>query len=407
METELIVTNILTFIALYFEVFLILTLFSDKKTLAEKKISKRLKTVTIIVPVFNEEKTVCGTIDSLLNLDYPKNLLKIILVDDGSQDKTFEVVQKYKENPQIEIYSKENGGKHTAVNLGISKTDSELIGCLDADSFVEKNALKIISGYFEDEEIMAVTPAIKIYEPKSFLGHLQSNEYNFGIFNRKAFSVIDGLTVTPGPFSIFRKKVFDELGGFKKAHNTEDMEIAFRMQKNHYKIKNAHNAVTYTVGPQTLKALYKQRIRWAYGFLKNLIDYKFMIMNKQYGALGMLVLPVAIMSFVAAVFFAGKIILFLIDLVLRKIIEIKTIGFQFYGFNFDWFFLNTSSVVFLGMVMITMTIILMIAGTKLSEDKIKLSPHMLYFPFVYPFIAILWILRALFNVSIGKMSNWR
>ena len=79
---------------------------------------------------------------------------------------------------------------------------------------------------------------------------------------------LGGIHVTPGPFSIFRKKVFDELGPFRKAHNTEDQEIALRMQEHGYRIEHCVDAYVYTVSPNTVGKLYRQRLRWVYGFIK-------------------------------------------------------------------------------------------------------------------------------------------
>ena len=197
--------------------------------------------------------------------------------------------------------SKENGGKHTALNFGLSQSKSELIGCLDADSYVDKDALKHIVQYFEDKQTMAVTPSVKIYQPKNILQMIQSVEYGWGIFIRKVLAYLGALYVTPGPFSIFRREVFEKIGSYRHAHNTEDLEIALRMQAHHMKIANAHNARVYTVAPDTLKKLYKQRLRWTFGFIKNVIDYKFIFFRKQYGNLGIFILPMASVSIISGI----------------------------------------------------------------------------------------------------------
>ena len=209
-EINDIVSNCILFSSIYFNVFLLITFFENKTGIKkEEKVEPiNFRTVTVIVPVFNEEKTVCQTIDSILNLDYPKEKLNVIVVDDGSIDNTWKVIGQFRKNKQIRIFYKKNGGKYSAMNLGLQKTKTDLVGCLDADSFVEKNALKKIVKYFDNPEIMAVTPAVKIYKPDGFLRQLQSNEYNFGIFLRKALALINGVTVTPGPFSIFRKEPY-------------------------------------------------------------------------------------------------------------------------------------------------------------------------------------------------------
>ena len=142
---------IFLFLTLYLEVFFLITFFEERLKLDTKGTTGKLSyypSATIIVPCWNEEKTVSKTIESLLALHYPKDKLKIFVVDDGSTDGTWEVVQKFLRNPQVKLFKKENGGKHTAVNYGIKNSTSELVGCLDADSFVDKDALHEIASAF-------------------------------------------------------------------------------------------------------------------------------------------------------------------------------------------------------------------------------------------------------------------
>ena len=138
-----VISSIGVFVALYFEVFILISFFG-KEHEGIKTPFNETPAVTVIVPCFNEEKTVQKTIKSLLNLDYPKDKLQIMIIDDGSTDNTEEILEQYKNNPQITLHYKPNGGKYTALNYGIEKTTTEFVGCLDADSFVEKSALKNI-----------------------------------------------------------------------------------------------------------------------------------------------------------------------------------------------------------------------------------------------------------------------
>ncbi|MEK9171957.1 MAG: glycosyltransferase family 2 protein, partial [Patescibacteria group bacterium] len=189
-EIQALILYISLFISLFFEVFLLITYLEvrEELSLEDKHIGKNIKwfpTVTIIVPCFNEEPTVYKTIQSLLNLDYPKDKLSIIAVDDGSTDGTYCKLAKFKNYSQISILSKENGGKHTALNFALEKVQSDLVGCLDADSFVNSDALKKIVPFFDDASIMAVTPSIKVFEPKSVLQYVQKIEYSWGIFLRR------------------------------------------------------------------------------------------------------------------------------------------------------------------------------------------------------------------------------
>ena len=413
-EFLIVVTNILLFITLYAQVLLLFTFFEKKSVFSntggENQTSlKRYPIVTIIVPVFNEEKTLAGTIESLLALDYPKDKLDILVVDDGSTDGTRQVANSFKSHPQVRVFSKTNGGKHTAVNLGISRAKGEFIGCLDADSFVDKDALSRIVRCFEDEKVMAVTPAIKVHTPENILQEMQSVEYNMGIFLRKVYGSMNAIHVAPGPFSIFRKEVFNKLGGYVKAHNTEDMEFAMRMHKNHYPIANVYDSYVYTVTPKTVKGLYKQRLRWVYGFLENAIDYRDLIFNKKYGNLGMFTLPAAVISIFAALFFTGLALARLVSSMARRIMEIQAVGIplRFEWPHFNWFFVNTSETAVVVYALSLSTLFVILVGKKLSEGNMKPHINMFYFFLFYGIIAPAWLFKAVYNVAFNKKTTWR
>ena len=411
-------TNIITYIFLFasmnFEVFLLITYFENRLLLKEEddealKTIKKYPSVTIIVPCWNEEKTVSKTIHSLLNLDYPKNKLKIMVVNDGSTDKTWERVQKFKNNPQIELYTKENGGKYTALNFGLSKLGTELVGCLDADSYVHKDALKHIITYFEnDKDVMAVAPSVKLWQPKGVLQLLQKVEYNFGIFTRKMFHYMQAVYITPGPFSIFRREVFEKLGVYRHAHNTEDIEIALRMQKNGYKIVHAHKAEVYTVPPNSLGKLITQRTRWSHGFIKNAQDYKEIFFNKKYGNLGMLVFPMAAVSIVSVIPLSIISIYTLVQKLTDFIIRIQTVGINPHiHFSFDWFYVNTQLIAIISLIATLGTILMILIARRLSEGKLRIGMDLIYFLTLYMFIAPIWIAKASYNALFKVKTNWR
>ena len=295
-----IILYIALFLGLYYQIFILITFFeneTDKKCLKSiSSDSPDLPSVSIIVPCFNEENTVQKTIASLLELNYPKDKLLITVVDDGSTDSTYEKAMTFVNHERVKIFTQKNGGKFSAMNFGIKNSNTDVVACLDADSMVTKDALIKMIPYFNGENIVAVTPAMKVYNPKSILRRIQNTEYNVSILLKKIMSKLDAIHVTPGPFSLFKREIFEKIGYFKAAYNTEDMEIAFRIQSFRYRIANCPNALVYTVTPDTFKKLYKQRIRWAYGFLKNLQDYRHILFNPKYGNIGMLTLPFAALS---------------------------------------------------------------------------------------------------------------
>ncbi len=408
---------ILLFLTLYFEVFLLVTYFEEQdefgqmSPLPHRKPGK-FPTVTIIVPAWNEGKTLLSTIHSLLALAYPKDRLSIFIVDDGSTDNTLEVARTFEGNPQIRVFSKANGGKYTALNLGISHATSDLVGCLDADSYVDAQALREIIPYFDTPEVMAVTPSVQIHKPDNALQRMQAAEYMIGEFTRKVFSRLNGLYVTPGPFSIYRRRIFAEIGDFVHAYNTEDMEMALRMQSHRMKIENAHKAFVYTVSPRTPHALYKQRVRWVSGFLKNaFFNYRHMFLNRKYGNLGLLTMPFAFASIFIALTFTTIYFKSLIHIVQEKYIQYSALGFHPHlgwpTWRFDWFSLNLEFRTIMIYLMLFGTIFFLLIGTRMVTRRNAFSRDMLYFLLLYGIIAPFWLARSLYNLVTAKEAKWR
>jgi cellulose synthase/poly-beta-1,6-N-acetylglucosamine synthase-like glycosyltransferase len=408
---------VLLFLTMYFEVFLLVTYFEEKGEFASKhpalpRKPGKFPTVTIIVPAWNEGKTLLATVHSLLALEYPKDRLKIFIVDDGSTDDTLAIAQTFEGNPQIRIFGKQNGGKYTALNLGITHATSDLVGCLDADSYVDAKALREIIPYFDAPEVMAVTPSVQIHKPDNMLQRMQAAEYMIGEFTRKVFSRLNGLYVTPGPFSIYRRSIFAEIGEFIHAYNTEDMEMALRMQSHRMRIENAHNAFVYTVSPRTPHALYKQRVRWVSGFLKNaFFNYRHMFFNRRYGNLGLLTMPFAFMSIFIALTFTIMYAQSLVHLAHEKYIEYAALGihmnFGWSTWGFDWFSLNLEFRTLVIYLMLFGTIFFLLVGTRMVTRKNPFSRDMLYFLLLYGLIAPFWLARSLYNLVTAKEAKWR
>lgn len=402
------------FISLFFEVFLLITYFEVRAELEREnalvaKGPKHFPSVTVIVPCYNEEKTVIATVKSILKLDYPKDKLSLILVDDGSKDGTFESLSRFNTHPRIKVLRKTNGGKHTAVNLALESVKTDLVGCLDADSFVTPDALFKIIPYFDEASVMAVTPSIKVFKPENVLQHIQKTEYSWSIFLRRMLSSMGALYVTPGPFSIFRTRVFRELGGYKQAHLTEDMEMAMRMQKNRYRIVNSHGAHVYTMTPSTLSTLVKQRVRWTYGFINNAFDYKELFFNRKYGNFGMFIMPIAILSIFSTLFLVSNVLWNAGANVVNSFIRYQAVGFNWkLSFpSFDWYFINTGILPIITITAVCLTLVILFLSVRLADGKFKLQRGLFYYMFLYTFITPLWLTKALFNTIFRRQVSWR
>ena len=399
------------FLGIYFEAFLLLAYLSPEGRSRRNKAAagEDCPTVAIIVPCFNEESTIGGTVESLKALSYPKEKLEIILVNDGSTDGTRAVMDAYMNDPRITVIHKENGGKHTGLNLGIERTDAELVGCLDADSFVDPNALRELVPYFDRPNVAAVTASMSVHNARNILERMQYAEYMIGVAMRHMLATVNGLYVTPGPFSFYRRSTIQELGGFRKAYQTEDMEMALRIQRAGYHIENAPRAKVFTKAPKTVWSLLKQRTRWTSGFMRNAFDYRDLFMNKKHGVLGLLVLPLGIFALVGSV---SLFVLTIEQFVANTIRAIETQGqvplsFAFHLPKIDWFFMPASSLLMLGVVALGLVACFMYLGKRISGTQGKLHEHIIWYVLCYPLIAPLWVIRSARDVAFGINRSWR
>ena len=405
---------IFTFFAIYVEVFFLVTFLERRKEIVSKlddRPERIYPAITVVVPCWNEETTVEGTVKSLLALDYPADKVTVMLVDDGSTDGTWDVLQKFASIPNIHIFHKENGGKHTAMNLGIEKATTDFIACLDADSFVTPSAPKRMMPYFDDEAIMAVSPSIIVNNPKRSIQWAQQIEYNLSVYIKKMLGLMNGIHVTPGPFSIYRTRVFRELGPYREAHKTEDMEIAYRMHEHGMRIEQCHDAHVYTNAPATAYALYRQRRRWIYGFLNNTIDYRRLIFKSEFGAFSLFTIPAGIASIVSALYLFVFMIYSFSSFISTKVVQAQAVGVQaldlVHTSSFDWFYVSSHSVFFITILLYCLVFTSLMIGTKMATGKARPSLTMVWYIAVYSVIAPLWILTAVFNTITRRETSWR
>ncbi|MDE1975352.1 MAG: glycosyltransferase family 2 protein [Patescibacteria group bacterium] len=409
-----IVVEAFLFISLYVQVFLIITLIEHRETLSAKKGRRAdalqpiaLPTVSVIVPCFNEQATVVGTIESLKRLNYPQDKLSIIAVDDGSTDDTWSYLKKYENDPQVKLFHKDNGGKHTAVNIGIENSTSDIVGCLDADSFVHPEALNRMVPLFADPRVMAVTPAIRLRPPSKLIEYIQNAEYNIGVFLRKMYSVFNAIHVTPGPFSMFRRSVFEHVGTFRSAYNTEDLEMALRLHSHNMVIENAEHAYVYTTPPATVKALVKQRVRWTTGFLLNVRDYRRLLFSRRHGQIGTFTLPAGVMSLVTAMFFAGYAIVNAAGTAYDNLTRWQLVGWQWHWPAFQLFYLNTTVIRLLTFALIAAAVAFIFFGKRMATGTWRPSRDMLAYVALYGFLAPVWVAISWGRALTRNVGNWR
>ncbi|MEM5814667.1 MAG: glycosyltransferase family 2 protein, partial [Candidatus Aenigmatarchaeota archaeon] len=235
----------------------------------------------------------------LQNFDYPKEKLEIMVVDDGSTDKTFEVASRFK---GVIVLKKKNGGKASALNYGLKFARGELVGCVDSDSCPRSDALLKMVPFFSQPNVAAVTSSIFVSDAKNLIGRLQRIEYIMIVWARKLLEYLDSVYCTPGPLSLYRADVLRSVGGFDEKNLTEDIEIAWRLMHNRYKIKMAPRAEVYTAPQETFGKWWKQRLRWNIGGMQTTLKYRRDLFKPSLGSMGMFVIPFFSLSYFLSMF---------------------------------------------------------------------------------------------------------
>jgi cellulose synthase/poly-beta-1,6-N-acetylglucosamine synthase-like glycosyltransferase/spore germination protein YaaH/peptidoglycan/xylan/chitin deacetylase (PgdA/CDA1 family) len=247
--------------------------------------------VSIIIPAYNEEVNIAHSLQNLLRCDYENT--EFVFVDDGSKDNTLQIVQHHFGNlPQLKIYSKKNGGKAAALNFGIEHSQGEILVCIDADTQLLPNAVSKLVPYFYDTTIGAVAGNVKVGNKVNMLTKWQSIEYvTSQNFDRRAYDLLNCITVVPGALGAFRREAILNAGAFATDTLAEDCDLTIRIIKNGYTVRYEEDAVAFTEVPEKNTQFLKQRLRWSYGTLQSVWKHKSMFLNPHFKAMGMFALP--------------------------------------------------------------------------------------------------------------------
>ena len=341
--------------------------------------------MTVAIPAYNEETVICKTIASVLANDYPD--LHVIVVDDGSKDETLAVVRAaYGDDPRVTILSKENGGKASALNMAFAAATTEIVVCMDGDTLFVPDTLRYLVRQFEDPHVGAVAGNVKVGNRTTLLTHWQSLEYvTMQNFDRTAYSAMNAVAVIPGAAGAWRRKAVLEAGGFETNTLAEDADLTFKIRLQGYATRCENAALAYTEAPEDLRALSKQRFRWAYGILQALWKHRRAMWRPRNGAFGLVVMP--------SMWFFG----FLLQS-LAPVVDATIILSLFNG--------QFTAVLFYAVLYFVIDLLTGVVAFALdSEDKRQLAwlfwQRLFYREFMY-----LIILRAFFAAIHGRLVGW-
>jgi cellulose synthase/poly-beta-1,6-N-acetylglucosamine synthase-like glycosyltransferase len=247
-------------------------LLQSRRDKARAHLNWRPASLAVIVPAYNEEKVVCGSVAALLASTVTD--FEVVVVDDGSSDRTVAVVcEAFAHEPRVRVYTKANGGKASALNFGLLQTRAEIVIALDADTVFEPDAIERLVRHFGDVNVGAVAGAAVVGNRINLLTRMQALEYiTSQNLDRRALEMVNGITVVPGAIWAWRRAALIEAGGFPVNTLAEDADATIAVERAGWKVLNENSAVARTEAPETLAAFLKQRFRWMFGTLQ--VAYK-------------------------------------------------------------------------------------------------------------------------------------
>ena len=248
--------------------------------------------VAVLVPAYNEEKVIVRTIRSVLNSDYAN--LRVIVIDDGSKDRTFEVAREaYAQEiaaGRVQVLTKPNGGKAAALNYALDRIDEEFYVGIDADTVIAMDAISKLIPHFEDARVGAVAGNAKVGNRVNLWTRWQALEYiTSQNFERRALDLFDVVTVVPGAIGAWRTAGCKAAGGYPINTVAEDADLTMNLLEQKYKVVYEDRALAFTEAPIDAKGLMRQRFRWSFGILQAVFKHKMAFVRNK--AMGLFALP--------------------------------------------------------------------------------------------------------------------
>ncbi|MFJ2260136.1 bifunctional polysaccharide deacetylase/glycosyltransferase family 2 protein [Streptomyces sp. NPDC087844] len=222
--------------------------------------------VTVLVPAYNEEAGIEATLRSLLASDYAR--LQIIVIDDGSTDRTAELAEGVGD-ARVLVIRKANAGKAAALNTGLEHASHDILVMVDADTVFEPDAVHHLVQPLAHPAVGAVSGNTKVGNRRGLLAKWQHLEYCFGFnLDRRMFEVLECMTTVPGAIGAFRRDALTGVGGVSDDTLAEDTDLTMALWRAGWRVLYEESAVAWTEVPTSLRQLWRQRYRWCFGTIQ-------------------------------------------------------------------------------------------------------------------------------------------
>jgi cellulose synthase/poly-beta-1,6-N-acetylglucosamine synthase-like glycosyltransferase len=360
--------------------------------------------VTVLIPAHNEESVIVQTVTSVLLSDL--NDIQVIVVDDGSTDRTLELLQDhFGRNQAVQIIHQVNRGKAAALNNALAHAQTEIVVTIDADTEIEPDAIRTLLRHFSDPKVAAVAGNVKVGNRSRWLTRWQALEYiTSQNMEKRAFDLLNCITVVPGALGAWRRKVIDDGGGITADTVAEDADLTIGIRRLGWRITYDEDAIAWTEAPDTPAALIRQRFRWTFGTLQSFWKHRDTLFRAKYGTLGCIALPnifvfqilLPLISPVLDLLFFGSLVLWgLAQLRITQIPQLWTTA--------D---VQRSVVFFLGFLLIDVLTCVIAFALERHEDWTLLIPVLLQ-RFYYRQLMYIVLFRSVKEAVRGRPVGWK
>ena len=361
--------------------------------------------ISVLIAAFNEAPVIARTIAAVLGNKVEP--LEVIVVDDGSTDGTAAAVQEaFGGHPRVRLVQQVNSGKATALNHAIELARGELLICLDADTLFTPDTIGNLVRHFDDPRLGAVAGNCKVGNRLNVWTRWQALEYiTSQNLDRRAYSLLNAITVVPGAVGAWRREAVMQAGGFRTDTLAEDMDLTWRIRRAGWRIDNDSEALGFTETPDSLTTLYRQRFRWTFGTLQCLWKHRDAV--GRYGWFGRLALPTLWLFQIAF-----QILSPIIDLeIVWTLVAVAASYFTRALLTQDWQPLPQAveSLSTVGFLYLFFFLLELLGGTiavLLDREKKRLLWWLFWQRFVYRQVMYAVVWRSLRTAVIGHHAGW-
>lgn len=247
--------------------------------------------VSVLIPCFNEEQVIASSVQRILASSWTR--LEVLVLDDGSADRTSEVVREaFAGDPRVRLLTFENGGKAEALNRGLRLTRGDIVVALDADTQFAPETIGLLARWFVDPKVGAVAGNAIVGNRLNLITRWQGLEYvSAQNLERRALAALGAVTVVPGAVGAWRRATLEQMGGYPADTLAEDQDLTLACQAAGWKVEFDPDARAYTEAPDTVAGLLKQRFRWSFGTLQCLWKHRGSLFDTKHPVLGFVALP--------------------------------------------------------------------------------------------------------------------